>query len=100
YITYVIRRIGMRQKTIRLIEVVEEKGVFGKCSCGGDVLYYSDSGVRCKKCGKLYGTWFKRKKLAIKHSEETLKKIEESVVEPLKEDPSEIYNEQELSDLI
>lgn len=85
----------MRQKTIRLIQVVEEKGVFGKCSCGDDVLYYSDSGVRCKKCGKLYGTWFKRKKSAIKHSEETLKKIEKSEENLSKEDPSEIYDEDE-----
>ncbi|MEM3437486.1 MAG: hypothetical protein QXP55_02980 [Nitrososphaerales archaeon] len=89
----------MRPKTVRLIQVVEEKGVFGKCSCGDDILYYSDSGVRCKKCSKLYGTWFKRKKSAIKHSEETLKKIEENEKSLSKEDLSEIYYEEPISDL-
>ncbi|MCP8308331.1 MAG: hypothetical protein H3Z54_06515 [archaeon] len=87
----------MRQKTVRLIQVVVEKGIFGKCSCGGEVLFYSDQGVRCKKCGKLYGTWFQRKKSAIKHSQENLikKEVEEST-----ENPLEAYDEEELLDLI
>ncbi|MGQ9468211.1 MAG: hypothetical protein ACUVTD_00015 [Nitrososphaerales archaeon] len=81
----------MRKKTVRLIQVLEEKGVFGKCSCGGEILFYSDSGVRCKKCGKLYGTWFKREKAAIKHSQKNLfkKEVEESI-----ENPIEAYNEE------
>ena len=49
--------IEMRQKTIRLIESIHGKGVFGHCACGGDVLYYTDKGVRCSACGKLYGIW-------------------------------------------
>jgi hypothetical protein len=90
----------MRQKTIRLIQVVKEKGIFGKCSCGDDILYYSDSGVRCKNCGKLYGTWFNKKRSAIKHSEETLKKIENSEENLSMEESSEIYDEEEILDLI
>jgi hypothetical protein len=89
--------VGMRPRTVRLIEVVEEKGIFGKCSCGGEVLFYSDSGVRCKRCGKLYGTWFKRKKVAIKHSQESLLKRE---VEESTENPVDAYVEKELQDLI
>ncbi|MCP8321627.1 MAG: hypothetical protein H3Z52_11920 [archaeon] len=87
----------MRQKTVRLIQVVKEKGIFGKCSCGGEVLFYSDAGVRCKKCGKLYGTWFQRRKSAIKRSHENslMKEVEEST-----ENPIEAYDEEELSDLI
>ncbi len=47
----------MRRKNIRLIESIHGKGVFGPCSCGGEVLYYTDRGVRCSTCGKLYGVW-------------------------------------------
>jgi|GEM_PF-3223874 hypothetical protein len=47
-----------RQKKVRLIQVLEERGVYGKCSCNGDILFYSDYGVRCKECGKLYGLWY------------------------------------------
>jgi len=47
----------MRQKSIRLIESIHVKGVFGSCSCGGQVLYYTDRGVRCSTCGKVYGIW-------------------------------------------
>jgi len=87
----------MRQKTVRLIQVVEEKGVFGKCSCGGEVLFYSDAGVRCKKCGKLYGTWFQRRKSAIKRSQENslMKEVEESMGNAI-----EAYDKEDLSDLI
>jgi len=98
YITYVIRRwVSMRRRIVRQIEVVEENGVYGKCSCNGEVLFYSDSGVRCKICGKLYGTWFKRKKSAIKHSQESLLRRE---VEESTENPVDAYNEKELLDLI
>lgn len=86
----------MRPKIVRLIQVVEERGVFGKCSCGGEVLFYSDSGVRCKKCGKLYGTWFQRKRLAIKQSQESLLKKE---VEESTENPVDAYDEEKLLDL-
>jgi len=37
--------------------VVKEKGVFGYCDCGHEVYYYSDRGIRCSSCGRLYGTW-------------------------------------------
>lgn len=47
----------MRQKTIRLIESIHNKGIYGNCSCRGEVLYYNDMGVRCSTCGKLYGIW-------------------------------------------
>ena len=51
----------MRPKKLRIVQVVEECGIFGECLCGGDIIFYSDSGVKCKDCGKLYGTWLKRK---------------------------------------
>jgi hypothetical protein len=37
--------------------VLPEKGVFGVCRCGGDIMFYSNRGVLCSRCGKLYGTW-------------------------------------------
>ena len=40
--------------------VLMDKGMFGACSCGGDVLFYSDHGVQCRKCSKLYGVWYDR----------------------------------------
>lgn len=43
------------------IVVLEEKGVFGTCSCGAEVRYYSNNGVVCSRCGKLYGTWLIRR---------------------------------------
>jgi len=39
------------------IEAIKERGVYGKCSCGGDILFYSNYAVKCKECGKLYGLW-------------------------------------------
>ncbi len=47
-----------RPRTIHLIQVIEERGIYGKCSCGGDLLFYSDQGIRCKECGKLYAFWY------------------------------------------
>ncbi len=47
----------MRPKTIRIIDSIHSKGVFGPCSCGGEVLYYTDRGVMCETCGNLYGRW-------------------------------------------
>lgn len=40
-----------------LPKVVREKGVFGYCECGHAIYYYSDRGIRCSSCSKLYGTW-------------------------------------------
>lgn len=37
--------------------VLNDKGVFGICSCGGEVMFYSNRGVLCTRCGKLYGVW-------------------------------------------
>lgn len=51
-----------RQRVVRQIFVLEDRGVFGTCSCGGDVKFYTDSGVKCSVCGKLYGLWYIRKK--------------------------------------
>ena len=44
-------------KSIHMIESIHGKGVFSSCSCGGNVLYYTDRGVRCSTCGKVYGVW-------------------------------------------
>ena len=46
-----------RQKLVRVYEIDYSQGVFGKCSCGSDVMTYTDQGVRCikKSCFKLYG---------------------------------------------
>ena len=37
--------------------ILEQLGSFGDCHCGGKIVYFSDYGVRCKDCMKLYGTW-------------------------------------------
>ncbi|MBI2938044.1 MAG: hypothetical protein HYY22_07555 [Thaumarchaeota archaeon] len=62
----------MRPKTIRIIESIHSKGVFGPCSCGGEVLYYTDRGVRCSTCGKLYGVWANRPIALLKRAKEVL----------------------------
>jgi glycyl-tRNA synthetase (class II) len=36
---------------------IKEQGTWGNCGCGGKIVYFSDFGVRCEKCHKLYGTW-------------------------------------------
>jgi len=69
----------MRRKTIRQIQVVKECGIFGKCLCGGDVLFYSDSGVKCMECGKLYGTWLKKKKKSHLPSKAILQSKDEKI---------------------
>jgi hypothetical protein len=58
----------MRPKTIRAIESIHSKGVYGPCSCGGEVLYYTDRGVRCSTCGKLYGVWKQRQSALLKRA--------------------------------
>jgi len=45
--------VKLREKPI----ILTDKGVFGLCSCGGDIMFYSNRGVLCTRCGKLYGTW-------------------------------------------
>ncbi|MCL4435420.1 MAG: hypothetical protein M1503_06075 [Thaumarchaeota archaeon] len=62
----------MRPKTIRIIESIHSKGVFGPCSCGGEVLYYTDRGVRCSTCGKLYGVWANRPRALLSRAKEIL----------------------------
>ncbi len=62
----------MRPKSIRLIESIHNKGVFGSCSCGGQVLYYTDKGVRCSTCGKLYGVWANRHRTLIQRAKDLL----------------------------
>jgi hypothetical protein len=37
---------------------------WGNCGCGGKIVYYTDFGVRCEKCSKLYGTWVENIKKA------------------------------------
>ncbi|MHB1908147.1 MAG: hypothetical protein ACYCQJ_04645 [Nitrososphaerales archaeon] len=43
---------------------IKEMGSWGKCACGGEISYYSDYGVRCESCQKLYGTWVENLKKA------------------------------------
>jgi hypothetical protein len=50
-----------RPKIVRLVEVIKAKGEYGTCSCGGSVVYYTDAGVKCSECGKLYGLWYTRR---------------------------------------
>lgn len=64
--------VKMRPKTIRIIESIHSKGVFGPCSCGGEVLYYTDRGVRCSTCGKLYGVWANRQRSLVQRARELL----------------------------
>jgi hypothetical protein len=66
----------MRPKTIRIIESVHSKGVFGPCSCGGEVLYYTDRGVRCSTCGKLYGVWAQKQNVLLKRAKGMLMRVE------------------------
>lgn len=73
----------MRPKTIRIIESIHSKGVFGPCSCGGEVLYYTDRGVRCSTCGKLYGVWANRPTALLKRAKEVL--AQEPTTRELKE---------------
>ncbi len=79
-ITYVILLLRkMRRKTIRLIESIHSKGVFGPCACGGEVLYYTDQGVRCATCGKLYGVWTNRRQSLIKRAKDLLTQTQQNV---------------------
>ena len=36
-------------------KILEELGIFGQCRCGKNIRYYDDCGVKCEKCGALYG---------------------------------------------
>ena len=65
-----------RIKSIRLIETMDSKGVFGRCSCAGEVLYYTDQGVRCSTCGKLYGVWSNRRRALTKRSQDLLEQTQ------------------------
>lgn len=78
----------MRRKTIRLIESIHSKGVFGPCSCGGEVLYYTDKGVRCFTCGKLYAVWAERGLSLIKRAKELLIQTQK----PVNEDEKYVEN--------
>jgi len=75
----------MRPKSIRIIESVHNKGEFGPCSCGGKVLYYTDRGVRCSTCGKLYGVWANRPGALIKRAHEMLSGEVKQEVKPEEE---------------
>jgi hypothetical protein len=51
-----------RPKSVqRRIDILEELGVFGTCSCGAPIIYFSDNGVKCRDCRKLYGVWLDKK---------------------------------------
>jgi hypothetical protein len=45
-------------------EKVNGQNAWGSCGCGGKIVYYTDFGVRCEKCKKLYGTWIENLKKA------------------------------------
>ncbi|MEE8186282.1 MAG: hypothetical protein V3U49_02170 [Nitrososphaerales archaeon] len=47
----------MRARIQRIVEVLDGKGEFGSCTCGGIIKFYSDAGVKCSSCNKLYGVW-------------------------------------------
>jgi hypothetical protein len=68
-----------RRKTIRLIESIHSKGIFGPCSCGGEVLYYTDKGVRCSTCGKLYGVWTEKRHTLVQRAQELIAKSQQIV---------------------
>ena len=51
------RDVKLREESI----VLTDKGVFGVCSCGGEIMFYSNRGVLCTRCGKLYGIWHYRR---------------------------------------
>lgn len=50
----------MRPKIAKVITQVS-LAIYGICSCGGNIVYLSDNGIKCQNCNKLYGTWHKRK---------------------------------------
>jgi len=62
-------------KRILILESIPTKEPFGRCSCAGEILYYTDRGVRCSTCGKLYGVWTNQHHSQIKR---TLRLIEET----------------------
>ena len=45
-------------------EKVNGQNSWGNCACGGKIVYYTDFGVRCDRCKKLYGTWVENLKKA------------------------------------
>jgi hypothetical protein len=81
----------MRPKTIRIIESIHSKGVFGPCSCGGEVLYYTDRGVRCSTCGKLYGVWANRPRAFLQRAKEIL--AQEPTIREVKESMEDVQTE-------
>jgi Zn-finger nucleic acid-binding protein len=77
-----------RHRIERQISVIEGKGIFDICDiCGGEILFYSDNGVKCSKCGQLFGVWYDRKpKIAQelekeKEEEKAQKAAEEALAE-------------------
>ncbi len=55
---HIVRRAGENKSKLgqSIPKIIKGKGIFCYCTCGHEVVYYSDSGIRCSKCGKLYGT--------------------------------------------
>lgn len=52
------------EKTIQGTLIVNQLGKYGDCGCGGNIVYFSDYGVRCESCNRLYGTWVENIKKA------------------------------------
>jgi hypothetical protein len=56
---HISKTLDARRETVA--ETLTNMGVFGTCTCGGDVVYYANRGVMCHDCGKLYGVWYYRR---------------------------------------
>ena len=71
---------GLEDKVAQATLVLKQHGKYGDCTCGGNIVYYSDYGVRCEKCKRLYGTWVedlkKAKQEEKQKKEEIARKIE------------------------
>jgi Zn-finger nucleic acid-binding protein len=76
-----------RRRIERQVSVIEGKGTFDICDiCGGDILFYSDNGVKCSKCGQLYGVWYDRKpKIAQAEKEKQEQQAQRAAEEALAE---------------
>ena len=34
-------------------KLIDSYGIFGKCSCGGNIHFYTNRGVKCSDCDKI-----------------------------------------------
>ncbi len=75
-----MKSTGVGKEPKQSVLIVSTMGKWGECNCGGTVHYYSDFGVRCGECNKLYGTWVenlrKSKEEERRRREEIARRIE------------------------